>query len=241
MLPDEPSIEDSLFLTLHLEFDAGPPGKGANVTQTSIGVEAKLRWPSASLDAMEKLLWPRDDLSCLMSRAQAGDKLAYSSLLRLLLPILRAYVRRQFAGRTPNDVEDVVQDVLLTLHSVRATYDQAMPVLPWVLGIAANRVAEAKRRAARLYARELLVDTPPDILTCADASSGAQSYGDVEALHHAIAKLPHGQKIAVRLVKLREMTFGEAAALSGTSPAALKAAVYRGMAALRDRLEDAHA
>ena len=144
-------------------------------------------------------------------------------------------------GLSAEECEDIVQDVLLTLHSVRATYDQARPVLPWVLGIAANRVAEAKRRAARLCARELLVDTPPDILTCADASSGAQSYGDVEALHHAIAKLPHGQKIAVRLVKLREMTFGEAAALSGTSPAALKAAVYRGMAALRDRLEDAHA
>ena len=189
---------------------------------------------------MIKPLPLRDDLSRLMGMAQAGDKLAYGSLLGQILPLLRAYVRRQCAGRSPNDVEDIVQNILLTLHRVRATYDPARPAQPWVFGIAANRVAEAKRRAARLYARELLVETPPDTHAIADVSSGAHSYGDVEALHQAIALLPLGQKIAVQLVKLREMTLTEAAASSGMSTAALKAAAHRGMATLRDRLQDAH-
>lgn len=189
---------------------------------------------------MKKLFWPQDDLSCLMSMAQAGDKLAYSSLLGQLLPILRAYVRRQFAGRSPNDFEDTVQDILLSLHSVRATYNPARPALPWVLGIAANRIADAKRHAARLYSRETLVDTLPDTHFAADVGETAHGYGDVEALHRAIATLPAGQMIAMQLVKLREMSLTEAAAASGMSTAALKSAVHRGVDALRNRLENAH-
>ena len=44
----------------------------------------------------------------------------------------------------------------------------------------------------------------------------------------------------MQLVKLKELTLTEAAALTGMSTVALKAAVHRGMVALRDRLQDAH-
>ena len=209
-------------------------------TQTSIRFDAER--PDALLLSpdMSKPLPTRDTLTCLMGLAQAGDKLAYGRLLRQLLPILRSYVRHQSAGRSPNDIEDIVQDILLTLHAVRATYDPAKSALPWVFGIAAHRIAEARRRAARLYLRELLVETLPETHAVANASAGTNGYGDVEALHQAIAKLPPIQKVAIQLVKLREMTLTEASEFSGMSTAALKAAVHRGMASLRDRLDDAH-
>jgi RNA polymerase sigma-70 factor (ECF subfamily) len=61
-------------------------------------------------------------------------------------------------------------------------------------------------------------------------------YGDPQALTQAMEQLPPGQRQAVELLKLREMSLKEAAAASGTSVGALKVAVHRGIAALRKAL-----
>ena len=60
-----------------------------------------------------------------MAAAQAGDRAAYAALLRDCVPVVQAVARRQ--GVPPSRVDDVVQDVLLTLHRVRHTYDPARP------------------------------------------------------------------------------------------------------------------
>jgi RNA polymerase sigma-70 factor (ECF subfamily) len=60
--------------------------------------------------------------------------------------------------------------------------------------------------------------------------------GDPVALKEAIASLPTGQRSAIELLKLREMSLREAAAVSGTSVGALKVATHRAMDALRRRL-----
>jgi RNA polymerase sigma-70 factor (ECF subfamily) len=49
----------------------------------------------------------------------------------------------------------------------------------------------------------------------------------------AIANLPRGQRDAIEMLKLREMSLKEAASASGMSVAALKVAVHRGMKTLR--------
>ena len=48
--------------------------------------------------------------------------------------------------------------------------------------------------------------------------------------------LPRGQREAIEMLKLREMSLKEASAASGTSIAALKVAAHRGMKALRKAL-----
>ncbi len=62
--------------------------------------------------------------------------------------------------------------------------------------------------------------------------------GDPELLKRAIADLPIGQRQAVELLKLKELSLKEAAATSGMSVAALKVSVHRGLKALRARLTD---
>lgn len=51
-----------------------------------------------------------------------------------------------------------------------------------------------------------------------------------------MAELPSGQRQAIELLKLREMSLKEAAAVTGTNIGALKVAVHRGMRALRKAL-----
>ena len=69
-----------------------------------------------------------DELGRLMAAAQGGDGSAYEVLLKRLLPIVRATVRRHWSFSSRHDLEDVVQDVLASLHSVRATYDPVEPL-----------------------------------------------------------------------------------------------------------------
>lgn len=64
-----------------------------------------------------------------MARAQDGDRQAYRILLEDATPFLRALAGRCF--KETADVEDVVQDVLLTVHAVRQTYDPRRPFGPW--------------------------------------------------------------------------------------------------------------
>jgi RNA polymerase sigma-70 factor (ECF subfamily) len=52
-------------------------------------------------------------------------------------------------------------------------------------------------------------------------------------LREAIERLPQGQRDAIRLLKLQEMSLKEAAAASGLSVAALKIATHRALKNLR--------
>ena len=61
--------------------------------------------------------------------------------------------------------------------------------------------------------------------------------GDPDVLREAIADLPAGQRSAIEMLKLRELSLKEAAAASGTSVGALKVATHRAMGALRRKLK----
>lgn len=162
-----------------------------------------------------------------MRAAQKGDAATYRALLTEILPVLRGMVRRR-RGQA-DDVEDLVQDVLLSLHSVRHTYDPERPFLPWLTTILRYRLADAARRRARRAANEVTVETLPETFSEDQTNIGE----DADRLRQAIAALPAGQKQAVELLRLKEMSLKEAAAASGQSVAALKVAMHRALKALK--------
>ncbi len=176
--------------------------------------------PAAPLRATDPGGW-----SALMARAQEGDAAAYRRLLEGIAPHLRAHARRVL--REPAEVEDAVQDILLTIHAVRRTYDPARPFAPWLSGIARHRLADRLRARGRIRARE----TP--ILPGHDAAAPTGPPSEAVALRRGLAALPPGQRQAVELLRLREMTLAEAAAASGQSAGALKVAVHRALKSLR--------
>ena len=63
----------------------------------------------------------------LMASAQQGDRRAYEELLTLLAREARGFVGRRVGWA--DWAEDVVQEVLLTVHRARATYDRSLSVL----------------------------------------------------------------------------------------------------------------
>jgi RNA polymerase sigma-70 factor (ECF subfamily) len=171
-----------------------------------------------------------------MRAAQGGDGAAYALLLKEVTPLLRRSVHRRLQVLRPQEIEDLVQDILLSLHVVRATYDPGRPFLPWLFGIVHHRIADHARRYARHEAHEVATETCPVTFATEATNTGEETYRDPEALTHAIQALPRGQREAVEMLKLREISLKEAAAASGMSVSALKVAAHRAIKALRRAL-----
>ena len=79
--------------------------------------------------------------SAWMASAQGGDRAAYEALLRECVPLVQRVARGQ--GVRGPQVDDVVQDVLLTLHRARQTYDPAQSFTAWLRTIAKRRAIPA--------------------------------------------------------------------------------------------------
>jgi hypothetical protein len=92
------------------------------------------------------------------------------------------------------DTEDLVQDVLLSVHSVLATYEPSLAFTPWLLAIVRNGLADAARRYGRRHAHELQVD---DLQVTFARPRRIPSMRALEALSHAIRALPAGQRQAI--------------------------------------------
>jgi RNA polymerase sigma-70 factor (ECF subfamily) len=176
----------------------------------------------------------RRDLSSYMARAQDGDRDAYRTLLEDVTPYLRSLAVRCF--KDASDVEDAVQDVLLTVHVVRHVYDPSRPFGPWLLAIANRRMIDRLRRQTRAKVRDIALAAEHVTLSGGQANLPPRiedSLPDEAALHDAIENLPPDQRQAIRLLKLKEMSLKEAARTSGRSVAALKVATHRAIANLR--------
>lgn len=171
--------------------------------------------------------------AALMRLTQEGDSHAYQELLRELAGFLRNVIRNRNRWLNNPDIEDIVQDVLLSVHSVRATYDPSRPFMPWLYAIVRNRLADAARRFYRTSRYETLVDELP--VTFADDSANIEkdTYGDPDQLKQALQHLPAAQRNAIEMLKLKEMSLKEASQLSGISISSLKVSVHRGIASLR--------
>jgi RNA polymerase sigma-70 factor (ECF subfamily) len=169
-----------------------------------------------------------------MARAQDGDNAAYERLLREVLPFLRVLARRRCADL--DRCEDIVQDVLLTLHRVRHTYEPARPFMPWLAAICDRRAIDALRRRGRQCAHETHDERAYETFADPAANKKLDANDVAEALAELVASLPPAQREALDLLKVKEMSLIEASEVSGQSVGALKVSVHRAIKALRLRV-----
>lgn len=173
--------------------------------------------------------------SILMARAQDGDADTYRRLLEEITPLLRSLGARRH--RDPSDAEDAVQDILLTIHAVRRTYDPTRPFTPWPVTIANRRLIDRLRRQGRIRSRETPLTAEHETFS-ADRANIETELSDRRELEAALDRLSSGQRQAVRLLKLEQLSLKEAAAKTGMSITALKVASHRALKSLRKLLAD---
>ena len=177
---------------------------------------------------MDNVFAPREVWPALMVKAQAGDRDAYTQLLRAIVPAIRAIVRKQVSD--PVLIEDVIQDVLLTVHRVRHTYDPAYPFLPWLMAISQARAIDALRHRGRSQRHETTADASLSDYAALDDSEHQEMQ---EELSLILDRLPSRQRQIVQHIHLEEMTLAEAAQRHNLSLSAVKSLLHRALTNLR--------
>lgn len=175
--------------------------------------------------------------SALMAAAQAGDKTAYQTLLRDCVPLIRAIARR--LGVNPGQVDDVVQEVLLTIHRARQTYDPTRSFTAWLRVIAERRAIDLLRQSGRRGARELHAPIAFENYAdeTADPTLGLTQADDAGRVTAALAALPPRQREAVQHLVLKDQSLAEAALATRRSKGSLKVNLHRALKALRGNVE----
>jgi RNA polymerase sigma-70 factor (ECF subfamily) len=152
-----------------------------------------------------------------------------------MAPITRAARR---VGVPADRIDDVVQDVLLTIHRARHTYDPARPFNAWLNAIAVRRAIDVLRRTGRQSARELhapiAFESHPD--ETADPTLSVERSQAVSRLGQALAGLPLRQREAVQMLVLDDQSVAEAAVATKRSEGSLKVNLHRALKAMRRSL-----
>ncbi len=169
---------------------------------------------------------PVDWRGVTMGRAQEGDEEAYRALLADVAALLRRYFSKHI--REVQDLEDVVQETLLSIHRGRHTYDPSRPFEPWLFAIARNVKSDHLRRLISRQSWEILVEEQPEQV--------AQPDTPIDALGDALESLPESQRNAFRHLKIDGRSVEEAAAIEGTTPGNLRVRAHRAYKSIRERL-----
>jgi RNA polymerase sigma-70 factor (ECF subfamily) len=164
-------------------------------------------------------------------KAQAGDAEAYRDLLTALVPFLRRVLIKGLSR--PADADDIVQEVLVSVHKALSTYSPDRPFMPWLMAITNYRRTDYLRQH---YAAKKDVTVPMESVELPDDVTNpafAVEYSDVQ---NALGTLPDKQREVFELMKIQGYTAQEVSNQTGMSVSAVKVSVHRTMAKLKEKL-----
>lgn len=159
-----------------------------------------------------------------------GDAAAHAALLGALVPILRGFYRRRMPGNG-DDIEDLVQDTLIAVHTRRATYDRDRAFTAWLFAIARYKMIDQFRRTRRTVPIEGL----EDMLVSEGFESAVGAQMDVDRL---LGSLTPKQAHAIRATRIDGASIAEAASAQGIGESDVKVSVHRGLKALAQRIAE---
>jgi RNA polymerase sigma-70 factor, ECF subfamily len=184
-----------------------------------------------------ELLWAEA-----MRAGRRGDAAAYERLLGEIAQALRGVIRGRLvrAGAPAHETEDLVQEVLIGLHTKRHTWDEARPFLPWLHAITRYKLLDAGRsfrREAR-YRRDV---TPAEWENLFEAPAGDPDRALVDVDRH-VNSLPDRQREVVRALAIEGASVRATAEKLRTSEGAIRVTLHRALqrlaaAAHLDRLK----
>jgi RNA polymerase sigma-70 factor (ECF subfamily) len=173
-----------------------------------------------------------DNLEALMQRSLAGDQRAYAELLQQTSRRLRPFLAKRLSFTS--EVDDLLQEILISIHKARHTYDGNRPYKPWMFAIARFRLQDHLRAyySDQLHHADDLSEWE-DFLH-EDVTEPVISY---ESISGEIERLPGKQATILRLMHQEGYTAGEIAAKLGMNESAVKVAAHRAYRILREKLE----
>lgn len=158
-----------------------------------------------------------------------GRSADHAALLRALVPLLRGFYRRYSRGHDA-DIEDLVQETLIAVHTRRGTYDIGRPFTAWLFAIARYKMVDHFRRNRRLTP----IGDLEQELACEGFGDASDARMDVSDL---LETLPPKQARMIYATRIQGMSISEAAEADGIGESDAKVSVHRGLKALMARIQ----
>lgn len=171
-----------------------------------------------------------------MRAALAGDSDAYRQFLLSVTPYIRAVARKRCrnAGAADSEAEDIVQEVLLTVHLKRGTWDPSRPISPWISAIIRNKVIDSFRRRGRMI--NIPIDDVTDHLQADEPKQdiAAEPRQDIAAteIDALLGQLKLAQRDIVQSISINGDSIQETAARLKMSEGAVRVSLHRALKAL---------
>jgi RNA polymerase sigma-70 factor (ECF subfamily) len=179
----------------------------------------------------------------LASRARDGARSAFAELMaRHQDRVYRVAFRM---ARNASDAEEITQETFLHAYRGIASFEGGSRFRTWLYRIAVNQALMLMRSARRRPQQALDASPPMSVLATsalAEAPDGADDLSDrkalVERVRAAIAQLDDGQRAALVLRDLEQLSAEETAVILGTTPEVVRQRAHRARLKLRERLCD---
>ena len=177
------------------------------------------------------------ELSLLMRHSQDGDAQSYSKLLTRIHELMKSYIENSFRKlglAASGGQEDVIQEILLAIHSKRSNYDPEQFFLPWLYAIARYKTIDYFRKhKVHIRSTVSLEDELANIEVLMTQNWGASA--DIESL---LKKLPSKQREVLTLVKLEGLSMSEVSQRTGYSVSDIKVTVHRAIKFLQENVKE---
>lgn len=184
---------------------------------------------------------PGDRLDAAVAEAVAGSRDALREVVETIRPIVVRYVRARLGAteRVGLSADDVAQEVCLAAIQALPRYqDQGRPFLAFVYGIAAHKVADAHRAAARN--RSDPTDVVPERYSLEAGPEQMAVQSDSAArMTQLLQILPEKQREILMLRIVVGLSAEETADAVGSTPGAVRVAQHRALAKLKSEISAA--
>ncbi|MDX1975206.1 MAG: sigma-70 family RNA polymerase sigma factor [Rickettsiales bacterium] len=161
----------------------------------------------------------------------AGDGATYANFLSQLSPILRRVIGRKIPM---SDVEDVLQEVLISIHKARHTYDGERPLMPWVIAITSFRVTDYLRKTySEMRHQRVDIADYENVLEAV-----TESVGENESINEMLDGVGHRERKILSLMHVEGYTASEVGSQLGMKESAVKVAAHRAIKKIRERLKN---
>ena len=174
-------------------------------------------------------------LDAVVAEAVAGNRDALREVLEIIRPIVVRYCRARVGAteRSSLSADDVAQEVCLAAITALPRYkDQGRPFLAFVYGIAAHKVADAHRAAARNRADP--TDVVPERYSLeAGPEQMALDSESAARMNNLLSVLPEKQREILILRVVVGMSAEETAEAVGSTAGAVRVAQHRALARLK--------
>jgi len=167
-------------------------------------------------------------LSDLLRAGLAGEQLEYAKFLSQITPMLRRMVGRKLAS---SDAEDVVQEILISIHKARHTFDGERPIMPWLASIANFRITDHLRKHyAQMRHQTSDIADYENIL-----SDVTNDTPESESLDELLEGVPEKDKKILNLMHVEGYTAKEVGKQMNMNESAVKVAAHRAIKKIREK------